>query len=398
MIENIERKRPILLKKVLDHSGIKPAAFAETFTKETGLRLSRTSCINMLDYGRELKRAAGFKEVVINHVAENYPKALKAAKVEAEAIWNIDPSVEETATDEDLFTKKLKELMEATMITKETMRHFGLKTSPFTLDIRKESDIYLSESHAYALSVIKEAAEYGGFAVVTGQVGSGKSTVLSKFLEENRIAEKYQIIFPEAIDKTKVNAKQILQACVFDMSSETPKGGMEALSRQVKNLLVKKCDNKERTVLIIEEAHDLPVNTLKYLKRLWEMKTGLQRLMGIILIGQNELETRLYGKANSEIREVTARTTHARVEPIQKEISEYIAHRARQAGGDINKIISRDAVEELAERLTIEDRNGKKQSAAYPLTVNNLMNRLMNEAYLQGEEIITKELVINAGV
>lgn len=396
-----ETKKPIMLKKVLAMAKIKHVEFAQLFSKETGINLSRTSCKFMLDYGHYLKRVSGFKEKVTEFALKNYPATMKEMGLTGNDVWNhFDlPSADtNTGTEDMVFINKLKMFTEATMLSKDTMNHFGLKSSPFTPQIRQESDIYLSKSHAYALNVMKEAAEYGGFAVITGQVGSGKTTVLTKFLEENRINQKYQIIFPEAIDKTRLNAKQILQACVFDLTESPAKGGIEALSRQVKNLLIRRSDNRERTVIIIEEAHDLSEDTLKNLKRIWEMRSGLARLLGIILIGQNELEYRLYGKANTNLREVSARATHAGVEPIQDELGEYIAHRIRAIKGDINKIITPEAIAELSKRMTIVDRNGKQQSVAYPLMINNIMNRLMNDACIQGEELITKEFVINAGI
>lgn len=396
-----ETMRPIILKKLLAINKIKHVEFAELFSKETGINLSQTSCRFMLNYGHDLKRVPEFKKTIAEFVAKHYSQTLEKLEIKSENLWDtweavgkeINPTTENTE-----FLMKLKMFTEATMLSKDTMNHFGLKSSPFTPQIRQESEIYLSASHVYALEVMREAAEYGGFAVVTGQVGSGKTTVLSKFLEENRINQKYQIIFPEAIDKTRLNANQILQACVFDLTESHAKGGMEALSRQVKNLLIKRSDNRERTVIIIEEAHDLSEDTLKNLKRMWEMRSGLARLLGIILIGQNELEYRLYGKANTNLREVSARATHARVEPIQDELGEYIAHRVRAIKGDINKIITPEAVAELSKRMTIVDRNGKQQSVAYPLMINNIMNRLMNMAADSGEEIITPDVIKSAGI
>ena len=167
----------------------------------------------------------------------------------------------------------------------------------------------------------------------------------------------------------------------------------ESLSRQVETLLKKHHDAGKRIILIIDEAQDLHNHTLKYLKRLWELRDGLTPLIGIILIGQIELATRLYSDNNLAVREVTARTIHAPLEPINESLKEYIAGKVKCVKGDASKLITDDAINELANILSIKDANGKVINKAYPLEVNNRIKRLMKQAYKQGVKVINKEFI-----
>ncbi len=158
-------------------------------------------------------------------------------------------------------------------------------------------------------------------------------------------------------------------------------------------MLKQKQASGEKCILIIDEAQDININTLKCLKRLWEKKNGLTALLGIVLIGQPELETRLYGQNNTDVREVTARTTYARLEPINRELKTYLSFKIKQAGGNISNIITDDAINLLNDKLTLKDRNNKVQHTAYPLETGNIMKLLMNKAVMMGEELVTKEVV-----
>ena len=294
--------------------------------------------------------------------------------------------------------KKIKSSGGRTMINSvylslDAKQHFKLKSDPFAPYLTKLSDIIMLQSHYYADEIMKTSAQAGLFAVITGEVGSGKTTVRDKFIEENKQGSRFIAIIPETKDAGFITAKEIMATIIYELSEEKPKRSMEALSRQVKKLLKQRQAAGEKCVLIIDEAQGLHTATLKYLKRLWEMRNGLSSLIGIVLIGQPELETRLYGQNNAEVREVTARTTHARLEPINNELRAYLTHKIKQAGGNINNIITDDAISYLSEKLTLADRNNKVQQVAYPLETGNIMKLLMNKCVMSGEELITKELV-----
>lgn len=350
------------IKAEITKNNISLSKIVNIFKSETGQNLSKTALSLYLNQGIEPKK--------INNLYEKLEQVLK--KIKSSGGRTMIPSI---------------------YLSNEARQHFKLKNDPFAPYLTKLSDIIMLQSHYYADEIMKTSAQAGLFAVITGEVGSGKTTVRDKFLEENKQGSRFIAIIPETKDAGFLTAKEIMATIIYELSEEKPKRSMEALSRQVKKLLKQRQAAGEKCVLIIDEAQDLHTATLKYLKRLWEMRNGLTSLIGIVLIGQPELETRLYGQNNAEVREVTARTTHARLEPINNELKAYLTHKIKQAGGNISNIITDDAVACLSEKLTLQDRNNKVQQIAYPLETGNIMKLLMNKAVMSGEEIITKELV-----
>ena len=283
------------------------------------------------------------------------------------------------------------------MLKQDVLMHFGLMKNPFMPIISKESEIYMSSWHHYALDMMRETAATGGFCIITGQVGSGKTVTMNKFIEENRTKRKYHLIRSEAGDKRNLQPRTILEACVYDLSNDKPRRGIEALTRQVRQLLISRANNNTKVVLLIDEAHDMPIATIKFLKRLWEMDNGLQRLIGIILIGQNELEVTLYEKGAMELREVTARATNARLGALGDQVKDYINHRLKSAGAISGKIITKEALDLMPAVLADKDNFGQTLSLAYPLHTNSIMMELMEHAYQNGFSAIEPDTIRSAG-
>ena len=147
-----------------------------------------------------------------------------------------------------------------------------------------------------------------------------------------------------------------------------------------------------RHVLIIEEAHDLHTQTLKALKRFWELKDGLKRLLSIILIGQTELMDKL-GSNQADVREVVQRCVPVKLEPV-KNPADFLAHRFNRAGADLAAIFEPDALEALRDRLIVaRDMSGKGIYKGYPLAISNLASAAMNLAAGLGERTVTADVV-----
>jgi type II secretory pathway predicted ATPase ExeA len=386
----------IVLKEVLRRAGVGYRTLKKMLDDEH-ISVSLTTIGDLQRYNRVPRRfkTAAFEEFIRRQFAA------EIADIGIEDIWapyegELTPV--KTMSAVSPYEKLLKKILEEkAMLNQEVLAYFKLTKNPFLPLITKESEIYLSTWHLYALDMLRETAANGGFSIITGQVGSGKTTVLLKFLEENRTRLHHQIIRSEAGDKRNLQPRTILEACVYDMTNDRPKQGIEALTRQVRKLLLARAANNERVMLIIDEAHDMPVATIKFLKRLWEMENGLQRLIGIALIGQNELEETMYGKGAMELREVTARAVHAKLSALGEQAANYILHRVKSAGGHIDKIITKDALDKLPAVLADKDRTGKLISAAYPLHTNRVMMGLMTYAYDNGFEVITPEVITGAG-
>lgn len=370
----------IKLKELLDSRKIPNAAFIKRFKEITATNMSKASLSLLLSNGKELKKVNNFKEII-----EKTFYSLTGEKI------NHNELFKNMETQEEI-------MIESANLGRETLKHFALSKDPFLPFITKESEIVMLESHFFALEMMRATRETGQFTVVTSEVGGGKTTVLGKFETETKAMNECIIIKVRTKDMDKCTTKDILAACVYDLSSEKPKRGAEPLSRQVETLLKKHHDAGKRVILIIDEAQDLHTHTLKYLKRLWELRDGLTPLLGIILIGQSELAARLYNQNNLALREVTARTMHASLDPINNNLKEYLEGKLKNVKGDLAKIITDDGITALANKLTIHDRNGKITLTAYPLDVGNRMKRIMNLAFLQGIRVIDRSFIEETGI
>lgn len=121
----------------------------------------------------------------------------------------------------------------------------------------------------------------------------------------------------------------------------------------------------------------LPLATLKHLKRLFELKTSYTKLFSIILVGQQELESRL-STHDLEVREVVSRCTVFELKPINN-IKEYLDTLFKRVNLNISDILTDEAIKALEEKLTIE-KYGQTISRMHPLLINNTIIAAMNRA------------------
>jgi type II secretory pathway predicted ATPase ExeA len=252
----------------------------------------------------------------------------------------------------------------------------------------------MSEEHRYIEAAMLDAARHGGFLAVIGEVGSGKSVMRRKVVEQLRRDGDTIVIFPQMIDKNRVNAASICDAIIMDLSETKPAMKLETKARQVHKLLLERAQQNFRAVLIIEEAHDLNINTLKYLKRFYELEDGYRKLLGIILIGQTELKSLFNETKHIEMREVIRRIQVAEIKGLNGNTKDYLNMKFKRVGVKIEDIFEDAAFKALTRRLTIKDSNNKAISHAYPLMINNYAAKAITSAYELGEKKVTEELVM----
>ena len=283
---------------------------------------------------------------------------------------------------------------EVEMISQEAMKYFKIFRNPFIDDIQKDSDIFMSEEHRYIEAAMLDAARHGGFLAVIGEVGSGKSVMRRKVVEQLKKDGDVIVIYPQMIDKTRVNAASICDAIIMDLSEAKPSMKLEAKTRQVHKLLLERAKQGFRAVLIIEEAHDLHTNTLKYLKRFYELEDGYRKLLGIILVGQVELKNLFNETTHIEMREVIRRIQTAEIKGLNGNTKDYLTMKFKRINAKIDDIFEDSAFAALGRRLTTQDRRNQTISHAYPLIVNNYAARCMNLAYEMGEKKVTEAVVM----
>jgi type II secretory pathway predicted ATPase ExeA len=185
----------------------------------------------------------------------------------------------------------------------------------------------------------------------------------------------------------------IYDAIIDDVSEgfERPKRSLEYKARQARRLLEEaRKSNDTQHVLLIEEAQALTVQTLKSLKRFWELKLGFDNLLGIVLIGQTELRRHLKEDA-WQTREVALRCQQLELKPLTiTEIEAYLTLKFKRVQVRVEQWFDEDVYTALHARLQADG-----VSFAYPQRINNLVTQVLNKfAEVGGFATVSSDLVL----
>ncbi|WP_069861404.1 ExeA family protein [Pseudomonas citronellolis] len=281
-----------------------------------------------------------------------------------------------------------------------TRKAFGLPRDPFD-ELQSAEDMYISPDIRYVRECMYQVAKHDGFLAVIGESGAGKSTLrrdLVQRLEKEGapviVIEPYVLAMEDNDAKGKtLKSTHIAEAIMAAVAPlEKAKSSPEARFAQLHKALKTSHAAGFRHVLIIEEAHSLPIPTLKQLKRLRELEAGFTKLVSIILIGQPELEVKLSPR-NGEVREVVQRIEIAKLEPVPiGAVEQHLEFRfSRSTSKPLQEIISPCGVQAVIDRLSTSGRD--KASQLYPLAIGNLVVAAMNLAASIGEPRVSGDVV-----
>lgn len=394
--------RLLNLKAVMARLQVRTKDLASQLIKQTGHEagkpLGRSAVSRMLGGYRPSTTPWPY----IQRVTEAYLASRGARPEDLASLWEeaFDESDDNAHPPEQQNPFAYREFeIEAEMLTPAAKRHFGLFADPFQNDVRGADDIFLSPDQLYIREAIYQAAKQDGWMIaIIGEAGSGKS-VLRRDVKDRLGREGEPVLFiePQSFDKTKLNARHISEAILADVApAAKPKLSLESLARQVRAALIESSRAGNRHLLMIEEAHDLNISTLKYLKRFWEMEDGFRKLLSIVLIGQPELKDRLNERQYSEAREVIRRIEVAELMPLDNHMGAYLAMKFKRIGKSLQEVCADDAVDAMRARLTLVGRGQSRHatiSMAYPLVVNNLLTKAMNMAAELGAERVNADIV-----
>lgn len=279
-------------------------------------------------------------------------------------------------------------------LSEQAKKQWRLFRDPFSDDINAPEDVFLSQDQLYVREAMYGAAQYGRFIAIVGESGSGKTTLRREMIDRIRRERlSIQVIQPRTIDKNTLTAGAICDALVLDIQPHAKlKRTLEAKAREVERLLTESSRGGYSHVLVIEEAHDLSVPTLKFLKRFWELEDGLKKLLAIVLIGQPEMRHRLSEK-NYEVREVVRRCELVELMPLDSKLEEYLTHKFKRAGAEYNKIFQPGSADAMLAKLIQKVGKDEYISLAYPLEINNLTTRALNTAASIGEMTVGADLI-----
>lgn len=282
-------------------------------------------------------------------------------------------------------------------LSEATRKHFQIHRDPF-IDPREAADVFLSPEIRYVRESMLAVVRHGGFLAVVGESGAGKSTLREELIERIErelqgciVIQPYVLGMEDSEGKGKpLRSLHIAEAIMATLKPLTGlKSSPEARFRQLHEALRESGRTGNRHVLLIEEAHAMPIVTLKHLKRYLELKDGLRPLLSIVLMGQNELATKL-SEQNPEVREVVQRIEIVHLPPLDTQLEAFLRHRLQRAGVDLGAVMEPGALDAIRTALSSARARG---SLLYPLAVQNLAAAALNAAAALGAPKVTADMV-----
>ena len=221
---------------------------------------------------------------------------------------------------------------------------FGLNRTPF--HITPDPDfLFLSHSHEEALaSIVYGVDQRKGFVVVLGDVGLGKTTILRYYLEE--LAPKD--LTTAYVFNPNVTLKALLDTIFRELGLADKPDTVPDMVDQLHGLFIDEYQRGRNVVLIIDEAQNMPVETLEGLRLLSNLESSTDKLIQIVLVGQPEFAARLEQPELRQLRQrIAVRSTL--VPFTERESLAYIEHRLNKAGGTSASAFTPGALREVVE-------------------------------------------------
>ncbi|MHB8476922.1 MAG: AAA family ATPase [Steroidobacteraceae bacterium] len=261
------------------------------------------------------------------------------------------------------------------------LRFFGLNEKPFAITPDPRY-LYLSERHAEALAhLLYGINESGGFIQLTGEVGTGKTTVVRTLLSRVPHHADVAVILNPRVTPVEflLTICEELALGIADSDRDSVKQMVDALNRR---LLTAHAEGR-RIIVIVDEAQNLSAEVLEQVRLLTNLETPTQKLLQIILIGQPELRELL---DRNDLRQLAQRITgRYHLEPLSREETRgYVRHRLRVAG----------AAEEIFTPAALGEIH--RLSAGIPRVINVTCDRALLGAYTQETHKVTPTLVRQA--
>ncbi len=259
--------------------------------------------------------------------------------------------------------------------------YFGLKENPFSI-APDPHYFYLSEGHREALAhLVYGINSDGGFVLLTGEVGTGKTTVCRCLLEQ--LPENTEIAF---ILNPKLTVEELLATICDEFGIRYPEGNRSnrVFVSAIYEYLLHIPEKGRRAILVIEEAQLLSMEVLEQVRLLTNLETSQRKLLQIILLGQPELREML---AQPQFRQLSQRVTaRYHLGPLSKdETSAYVNHRLSVAGLARGKLFPKGTLK-LLFRLT----------GGIPRQINVICDRAMLGAYVQGKDRVDRNTLMTA--
>ena len=219
---------------------------------------------------------------------------------------------------------------------------YGFKEKPF--DLHPDPDyLYMSRVHENTYVHLEYAIlENKGFVVVTGEIGSGKTTLINYLL--NKIGKDIQV---GLVNNTNILPSEFLKMVCQEFELDPKTSDKAELIDIFSGYLIDQFAAGERVVLIVDEAQNLTNDTMEEIRMLSNIETEKHHLIQIILVGQPELKFKLQ---QSNLKQFAQRVTvHCHLKGLEKdEVTEYINHRLEIGGSQRPEIFAKETIENIA--------------------------------------------------
>lgn len=256
---------------------------------------------------------------------------------------------------------------------------FGFKEKPFSL-VPNPAYLFLSRSHEDALAHLSYAVSQGeGFMEITGEVGTGKTTLCRTFLENLNDKSEAAYIF-----NPKLNSVQLLKSICDELGIPSDANNTKDLIDELNHFLIAEKEAEKSVVILIDEAQNLEYNVLEQLRLLSNLETTRNKLLQIVLVGQPELDDMLHSKRLRQLRQRI--TLSCSLLPLSfKETRDYIQHRLNVASRKPGFKFPRPVVQRIY-----------KFSKGIPRLINIASDRILLTAYGLNEQRITRKIATSA--
>jgi len=254
---------------------------------------------------------------------------------------------------------------------------YGLKKQPFHITPDPEF-LYLSPSHKEALAaIIYGIEERKGFVTITGAVGVGKTTILRSYLDSAK-TKRLKIIY---IFNARLTFEGLLKTIYRELNLPIESDDTVEMVNRLYEVLIEEYKQENTVVLVVDEAQNMPVDTLESLRMISNLETSKDKLIQIVLVGQLEFEEELNLDRLRQLKQRLA--IRSTILPLTKEESlEYIKFRLQKAGSPSALVFSTPALKEII-----------RKSAGIPRLLNVLCDNALITGFGYQKKPVTKSIV-----
>ncbi|MFC1703399.1 ExeA family protein [Candidatus Omnitrophota bacterium] len=255
-------------------------------------------------------------------------------------------------------------------------KFFGLREKPFNVTA-DPSFFFLSRKHKEAFShLVFGIDQRKGIMVITGEIGTGKTTLCRTLLSS--LDKKTKTAF---ILNPNFSSLQLLQIIVEDFGLVPIKKSRIFLISELNKFLLRESNAGNNVALIIDESQNLNPRQLEQIRLLSNLETEKEKLLQIVLVGQPELQQNL---ALPQLRQLTQRVTvRYHIHPLDKgEVAQYIDHRLKVAGANGNALFTEEAVDQIA-----------SFSSGTPRLINILCDRALLAGFVKEKKSLGAEMI-----